>query len=351
MAHIEPGNGLGAVSSAREARRGRSDAADSTATADTFVRPQPLTLNPAGRGHETVAAGPERPIGRIKTNSVAALINEPTTMLFGDPFFAPLITGIYQAVASRSLLLVLLIPRSGEEMQLARTYLTSGHVDGAILVSLHSRSPLPAQLLERGLPVVSCGRPALDTAVSYADTDNRHGGESATQHLISLGRRRIATISGDLDLPAARDRLAGHRDALAAAGITPDPTLEEIGGFVPDRALIAMERLLINHPDVDAVFIASDAMAVAALDVIRRAGRRIPEDIAVIGYDDSAAAQATQPALSSIRQSIEGLGAETVSLLIRTMADPGGEPRQTILETELVVRESTAGKTGPVALP
>ena len=271
-------------------------------------------------------------------------------MFFGDPFFAPLLKGIYHALAERSLMLVMLIPRSGWELDLAREYMTSGHVDGAILASLHSRSPLPGQLQECGLPVVSCGRPAKEAAVSYVDTDNRSGGEIATGHLASLGRTRIATISGDLDMPAARDRLAGYRDALAAAGIAADPTLEEIGGYVPERARMAMERLLINHPDVDAVFVASDLMAAAAVEVLHRSGKRIPDDVAVIGFDDTTVATATRPALSSIRQPIEAMGAETVNLLLRVMADPDSEPQQSILETELVVRESTAGSRGPVAL-
>ena len=281
---------------------------------------------------------------------MAVLINEPTTMIFGDPYFAPLLKGVSRALAERSLQLVILIPRSGWELDLAREYMTSGHADGAILVSLHSRSPLPTQLLERGLPVVSCGRPAKEAAISYVDTDSRLGAEIATRHLVSLGRTRIATISGDLDMPAARDRLAGYRDALGAAGIAPDPTLEEVGGFLPDRAQMAMERLLINHPDVHAVFVASDLMASAAVEVLHRSGKRIPEDVAVIGFDDTPVAGATRPALSSIRQPIEAMGAETVNLLLRTMADPDAAPVQTIMATELVVRESTVGARGPVAL-
>jgi DNA-binding LacI/PurR family transcriptional regulator len=135
------------------------------------------------------------------------------------------------------------------------------------------------------------------------------------------------------------------------AGIEPDPTLEELGGFVPDRAQLAMERLLTNHPDVDAVFACSDSMASAAIEVLHQAGKRVPEDVAVIGYDDTPVATTTHPHLSTMRQPIETLGTETVRLLMQSMIDLRWEPEQSIMEAELVVRESTVGTTGPVALP
>jgi DNA-binding LacI/PurR family transcriptional regulator len=291
---------------------------------------------------------PEAP---IRARAVAVLINEPTTMVFGDPFFAPLLKGIYQALTARSMLLVMLIPRNVEEMDFARAYMIAGHVGGAILVSLHSRSSLPAQLLQQGLPVVCCGRPPLATPISYVDTDNRRGAEIATEHLISLGRKKIATISGDLDMPAARDRLTGYRDALASAGMSSDSTLEESGGFVPDRARLAMERLLINHPDVDGVFVCSDAMAAEAMDVLHQSGRRIPEDVAVIGFDDTPVAMTTTPHLSTMRQPIEALGTESVNLLMQSMIDLEWEPQQSIVTAELVVRESTVGTTALIAVP
>lgn len=274
-------------------------------------------------------------------NCVGVVITETTTKLFGDLFFAPLLGGIYEALAEQSMLMVLVTPHSARDMELAQAYLTGGHVDGVILASLHGDNPLPKNLIEAGIPIVVCSRPPKDVRAGFVDCDNRHAGALAVNHLLSLGRKTIAMISGNLDMPSAVDRLTGYRDALTAAGIELDPTLEEVADYLPDRAHMAMERLLLNHPDVDGVFVASDLMAAAAIRVLHQARKRIPEDIAVVGFDDSAAARACRPPLSSVRQPIEEMGRETVAVLMREMADPEEAPRQVIFTTELVVREST----------
>ena len=278
--------------------------------------------------------------------AIGVVITESTTNLFGDPYFSTLIKGIRSALAELSILSVMLQPQSDPEMELAATYLTGKHVDGAILVGPHQHNPLPKRLREHRIPMVIQGRPYEDVAASCVDTDNRQGGALAVSHLVAQGRRRIATIAGNLDMTSAVDRLMGYRDALSAADIALDRTLEEVADYLPDRAHMAMERLLLNHPDVDAVFAASDRMAAAAMRVLRQAHRRIPEDVAVIGFDDSPTAQATRPPLSSIRQPIEEMGREAVNVLMREMAEPEEAPRHVIFATELVVRESTVG-AGP----
>ena len=286
----------------------------------------------------------------LTSNSVGVVITETTTKMFGDPFFSPLMKGIYTALAERSILLVMLAPHSSRDMELTETYLIGKHVDGAILVSLHGDNPLPMHLVEHNVPTVICGRPPKGVAASSVDSDNRQGGALAVNHLIAQGRRRIATIAGNLDMPSAIDRLMGYRDALTAAGITLDATLEEVADYQPDRAHIAMERLLLNHPDVDAVFAASDLMAAAALRVLHQARKRVPEDIALIGFDDSPTAWVTRPPLSSIRQPIEEMGREAVNVLMRQMAEPEEAPRQVTFALELVIRASTVGAGGTGAL-
>jgi len=282
----------------------------------------------------------------LPTNAIGVVINEPPTRLFGDPMFSTLLGAIYDALAERSLLMVMLAPQSARELELAGTYLLGKHVDGAVLVGLHGSNPLPNRLREHGIPAVLCGIRARGVVASCVDSNNRQGAALAVEHLISLGRRTIATISGDLDMAGAVDRRMGYRDALVEAGITLDPTLEEVADYLPDRAHMAMERLLLNHPNVDAVFAASDLMAAAAMRVLRQAGKRIPEDVAVVGFDDSTIARTANPPLTSIRQPLDEIGHEAVSILMREMNEPREAPREVVFTTELVVRESTIGAAG-----
>ncbi|HEX7590944.1 MAG TPA: LacI family DNA-binding transcriptional regulator [Candidatus Limnocylindrales bacterium] len=291
----------------------------------------------------SVEAKPRVP--KLAYNAVGVVVTESTTKMFRDPFFSPLMRGIYTALAERSILLLMLALNSNKDMEMAEAYLSGNHMDGAILVSLHGDNQMPRHLHEQGLPMVVCGRPPKGLTASYVDCDNRQGGAMAVEHLIAQGRRRIATIAGNLDMPSAVDRLAGYRDALTAAGIPLDPTLEEVADYQPDRAHMAMERLLLNHPDVDAVFAASDLMASAAMRVLHQSRKRIPEDVAVIGFDDSPDAWVTRPPLSSVRQPIEEMGHEAVNVLMRTLAEPDEAPRQVIFATELVIRDSTVGSS------
>ena len=282
----------------------------------------------------------------LPCKSVGVIIGEAAASLFDDTFFRPLVNGISAALAQHSMLMVVLSLNSAHEMELAKAYLAGGHMDGAILVSLHGDNPLPAWLREQGLPAVICGRPPKEAPVSYVDCNNRLGASLAVNHLIHLGRRNIATISGNLDMPGAIDRLMGYRDALTRAGMALDPTLEEAGDYRADRAAMAMQRLLLSHPDVDAVFAASDLMALAAINVMAQANRRIPEDVAVVGFDDSAGAKLSRPTLSSVRQPIEKMGHEAVDILVYEMSKPRAEPQQIVFGPELVIRASTVGEHG-----
>jgi DNA-binding LacI/PurR family transcriptional regulator len=239
--------------------------------------------------------------------------------------------------------LVLLMPQGRRDEDRVESYLGAGHSDGVLLISLHGPDPLPAGLRRHGIPTVVGGRPPGD-GITYVDVDNHGGAASAVQHLISIGRQRIATIAGPQDMAAGTDRLAGYRERLARAGHPADETMIEVGDFTHDGGRAAMERLLERAPALDAVFVASDLMAVGAVTAIRASGRSIPADVAVVGFDDSQLAATTEPALSSVRQPIEEMGREMTRLLMQEIRFPGRPPRRVILDTELVVRGSSAAE-------
>jgi DNA-binding LacI/PurR family transcriptional regulator len=282
-----------------------------------------------------------------RSGSFGLVITEPTGRLFSDPFFPRVLRGISAELTARDLQLILLMPNSPADVRRTGDYLSAGHVDGAVLVSLHGEDPLPARLSAAGIPLVLVGRPLRGISASYVDVDNRQGAKTAVEHLIATGRRAVATIAGPQDMPAGIDRLAGYREAIGDAFRVADPTLEATGDFTQESGAKAMARLLTKRPDLDAVFAASDLMAAGALSALAAAGRRIPEDVAIVGYDDSPVASSTHPQLSSVRQPIEEMGREVARLLVEAVEGTERVQRRVILATELVKRASSAGRHSP----
>jgi LacI family transcriptional regulator len=225
------------------------------------------------------------------------------------------------------------------ERRMLNQILHSGLVDGVIVTSLESDDPLVDALLERNFPFVMIGRPRPGQAIFFVDVDNFSSAQHAVEHLIKAGRRRIATITGPQRMTPGLDRLNGYQRALQQAGLAFDPDLVETGEFTQVDGFAAMQRLLPAHPD--AVFAASDAMAQGAMQAIRAADLRIPQDIALVGFDDIPLAAHLQPPLTTVRQPIGRLGAVAVEHLINRLNDPeGDQPRGVLLPTELTIRAS-----------
>ena len=272
-----------------------------------------------------------------RTDSVALVMPEEATRVFSDDqVFPGIIRGVSQELEAADKQLVLMLAGSPAGHQRVERYTTGRHVDGVLFASLHGEDPLPGVLSRLGIPVVCAGRPLDGAEVPYVDVDNVGGVTRAVRHLIGNGRRRIATIAGPQDMVAGIERLAGYREAMAAAGL---PAREAFGDFTRESGARAMRDLLAGDPDLDAVFAASDLMAHAALRTLREAGRRVPADVAVIGFDDIETAAYTDPPLTTIRQPIVELGRAMTRQLLRIAA--GEEVEQALmLPTELVVRES-----------
>ena len=277
-----------------------------------------------------------------RTNSVALVISEPerpndTSFLnrvFTDPYFGRITAGATTALRPYDIHLVIIPTDSGDHHHVIR-YLRQGHVDGVLLISSHEQDPLPRQVHDLGIPAVVSARPAQPIAASFVDVDQRLGARLAAEHLLARGCRRLATISGPLDIPAGMDRLEGFRAAVKDQFV---PSIE--GDFTRAGGEECARRLLADHPDVDGLFVASDLMSEGALRAVQDLGHRVPEDVAVIGFDDSSAALECRPLLTTIRQPVEEMAAEMAEMLLAQIAAPGRLPRSVTFQPTLVIRDS-----------
>ena len=276
-----------------------------------------------------------------RTGAIALVISEPEERIFGEPFFAGVVRGITTVVGEASRQLVLALVQTREQVDRLDTYLTPQHVDGVLMLSAHDADTLPSRIQGRGLPIVFCGRPGQVGEMSYVDVDNTGGAREAVTHLISSGRGVVALIAGPQDMIAGRDRLDGYRQALAAAGREVDESLVEVGDFSEVSGATAMTALLERRPDIDAVFAASDLMALGALRVLREAGRSVPTDVALVGFDDGPLAAVANPPLTTVHQPMEQLGREMALMLLAQISSGGvAAPEQLVLDTSLVERAS-----------
>ncbi|GAA4233339.1 DNA-binding LacI/PurR family transcriptional regulator [Streptosporangium album] len=269
-----------------------------------------------------------------RSDSIALVFPEPATRVFSDdPTFAGIIWGVSMEIEKADKQLVLMLTGPDGSYHRVERYATNGHVDGVIVASMHGTDPLPGILTRRGVPVVCSGRPGVPSDLPYVDMDNIGGAEHAVRHLVEQGRRRIATIAGPQDMIAGVDRLSGYRNVLRDSDRR---SIVAVGDFTRESGAVAMRQLLADDPELDAVFVANDLMALGALRALRRAGRGVPCDVAVVGFDDIPAAAYAEPPLTTVRQPTVEMGRR----LARMVLNPE-ERAPLVLPTELVVREST----------
>ncbi|GAB4085818.1 LacI family DNA-binding transcriptional regulator [Myceligenerans cantabricum] len=262
---------------------------------------------------------------------------EPARVL-SDPFFGRVVGGFVRSLRRHDVHPVLLFADTPEAEDQTVSYLRLGNVDGTLLVSTHGDDPLPGRLVDAGRPVVMFARPARPIPVSYVDLANADGGRLAARHLLDHGCRSPGVISGPVDVPAARDRTDGFRDLAARRGHAYVPSV--VGDFTFTGGEAATAQLLADAPDVDGIFVSNDLMAQGALHLLRTRGRRVPEDVAVVGFDDSPVATQTRPHLTTVRQPAERMAEQMVDLLVERMDAPDQPVRSVIFDPELVVRDS-----------
>ena len=318
----EAGVSRGTVS--RVLNGGQNVSADALGAVNAAIRKTGYVVNLHARAMVTQRSG-----------TVAFVLSEPQERFFTDPNFNVLLRSCTQALAEHDIALLLAIAGTPEEQKRVLRFLGGGHVDGALLVSTHTGDPFVEQVLRLGLPIVACGQPiGHERMLPYVGVDEHDGARQMVAHLLATGRRTVATITGPLDTPGGVKRLAGWRETTGG-----DDSLVANGDYSRESGEAAMTSLLARRPDLDAVFVASDLMAVGALDALRSAGRRVPEDVAVAGFDDSPVAATATPPLTKMRQPFRRISGEMVRLLLGRIE--GEPPASVILPTELVERAST----------
>ena len=281
-----------------------------------------------------------------RTQVLGIVIIRPTpAVVFEDPHFFPeMLQGIVQVTQACDYATLLWLGYSSEDQTtLSERVLKNRLMDGLVITST-TATPLISHLLAMQIPFVMVERPTrFEEQISYVSVDNVLAGRTAVEHLINVGRRRIGIISGPFDSTDGRDRLQGYKDALMMSSIPFDPDLVVEGSFSRRSGYLGM-KALIKH-DVDAVFAASDTMAVGALDVLQEAGRRVPDDVALVGFDDLPIAREVEPALTTIRQPIQQKGWQATRLLIDLLEGLVEGPKQILLPTQLVIRQSCGAET------
>jgi DNA-binding LacI/PurR family transcriptional regulator len=270
-------------------------------------------------------------------SGLIAVVIDDDVSVFGDPFWGTVTSGVSRILSENGLHTVLMVSPVGSVDGGVANYLKSGEVDGAIFFVLHSDA-LVNNLKKAGLPMVIAGTPHSSLDIPFVDTDNFGGAYAATKHLINQGCKKIACITGDIGTTAAKQRLDGYLQAFRETGVVPAKGLIYEGDYSLQSGMDHARKLLETHPDVDGIFASNDLMAAGAVTVLQDLGRLVPEDVKVVGFDDSLIAQTTRPALTTIRQDVVALGEAAGSLMITQLN--GEDVKPIITPTELVIRAS-----------
>jgi LacI family transcriptional regulator len=286
--------------------------------------------------HPNAAA---RSLASQRTRVIGLVLPRSVSSFFTDPFFPQLTQGIAVGCNANDLSLSLfLVTNKEDEDKIMPRISRSGMLDGILVQSGRADDPLMDRLTNSRIPCVVLGRPFNHDCFNYIDVDNVKAAYTATKHLIELGYTRIATITGSHGSTVTLDRIEGYVNALTEAGYIINPSLIAKGEFSETSGYEAMKSLLPHKPD--AVFIASDLMASGAIRALQDSGLHVPEDIALVGFDDIPLAALTKIQLTTVRQPIPQIGTKGVELLIELIENNTQTPRSFILDTELIVRDS-----------
>lgn len=281
-----------------------------------------------------------RALASGRSGVVGVAMHLAPELLFRDPYFSQLLGGMSSVLSEKAAGMMLWLGDRSKEETLDRI-LRTGLLDGVIVTANYLEDFLVDGLLSSDLPTVLIGHRRADRTASYVDVDNIQAADTITTHLVQSGRARVGHITGTRGTVAAEDRITGYQKALARAGLSGEELMVEGDLNEPSGALAAVELL---DRRVDAIFCANDASAAGALETIRSRGLRVPDDVALAGFDDLDFAATLEPPLTTIRQRVQEQGMEAARSLLRLLEDPSSGPHRVILPTELIVRASTDGR-------
>jgi LacI family transcriptional regulator len=319
--------------------RGRPSAATVFAALD-----EERSADPTLRGQAAQAHTPSTPAQVPRTSRLIGIVSAvPDLPQAMHPFFGPVLSGIKaRIVAARCDMFVPTynpaVAMGNDPDAIERCF--SHGAQGLIVMGIDTSEPDFGPVLESGRPIVIVDGSTLGGRTGYVMSNNLEGMAAAVRHLHKLGRRRIATITGQMKTRPAIDRLLGYRSELSNLGLEERPEYIVEGDFYHGSGYEQMIRLLDLPEPPDAVVTASDMTAVGAIRAIEEAGLRVPDDIAVVGFDDSPFASAMRPALTTVRQNALGIGMAAADGILAMLDNPGDPPPAILFPTELVVRES-----------
>lgn len=300
------------------------------------VRRRVLQVIQATGYHPNAAA---RALASQRSNMIGLVLPRSVSSFFADPYFPRLTQGIAQACNQFDYTLSLfLVGTKEDEEKLFSRISRKGFLDGVLVQSGQIGDQLIEQLVNSKMPLVIAGRPFHPENVSYIDVDNVNAAYHAVSHLIRLGYQRVATITGTINSTVSVDRKEGYLKALIERRREVDDGLMVEGDFTEAGGYLAMKKLLPHKPD--AVFAASDMMALGAMRAAREAGLRIPEDIGFVGFDDLPMAVLSDIHLTTVRQHVFQFGFKAVEILLDLIDNGIQPPRRVILDTELIIRDS-----------
>jgi LacI family transcriptional regulator len=298
-----------------------------------IIRQENFQPNPAARALVT-----------RRSDILGVAIPQTVNVFWGDDSYFPmLLQGIANTINREDFAMLLWLAESQEHRDtFARRVIRHRQADGLIIASIIQNDPLFEHLLKQKRRFVMVESPPHHAdETSFVSVDNAGAAKMAVAHLVSLGRRCIATITGQIDIQDGIERLNGYRQGLEEAGLPIDERLIYYGRFDRLAGYEGMKHLLQYQPD--AVFAGGDTAALGAIRAIREAGLRVPDDIAVVGFDDLDVAVHAEPALTTIRHNVQTVGSIAAKLLIDLIEERLEHPQHIIVPTELIVRASSVG--------